>query len=272
MLDCLGSNSVYVTNQYHAVWGGALNYVCSGNRSNIILGGRANCIYCEANAATNAYNVIAGGSANRICSAVAITCFPSLYNVILGGENSYIRSANGCAYANVVMGGKGNIINRRSFSAAMGDSITIGGNFSFGFGATKTVLRNTAHFDAIEKTTNNFRIPHPNPCMRATHHLIHTSVESPTAGDTLYRYDATTVGGRATIELPGYFIHLNERPQVWTTPTDNFGSAFGTISGDMKSIELYSDVDGTFHVLVVATRKDFDGVNAWRGAETLKPL
>ena len=170
------------------------------------------------------------------------------------------------------MGGCDNIINRRNYSGQMGEGIVAGGSYSFGFGKPKTVLRNISEFDYIEKTTNNFRIPHPNPCMRATHHLVHTSVESPTAGDTVYRYDATTVGGRATIELPGYFIHLNECPQVWTTPTDNFGSAFGTVSRDMGSIELYSDVDGTFHVLVVATRKDAHGVNFWRGAETLKPL
>src|SRR5690606_5592755 len=36
--------------------------------------------------------------------------------------------------------------------------------------------------------TKNFEIPHPNPEKKATHVIRHGAVESPTPGDTLYRW------------------------------------------------------------------------------------
>ena len=163
-------------------------------------------------------------------------------------------------------------VSRRCFSAGIGKTITLGGNYAFGFGIAKTALRNTFHFDNIEKTTNNFRIRHPDPEKRDTHALVHTTVESPTAGDNVYRFDVTTVDGVAEVQLPDYFSHLNECPQAWTTPFDGHGRAFASFSQDMRTMRVRSQNDGKFHVLVVATRKDQAAVNFWRGAETLKPL
>ena len=44
----------------------------------------------------------------------------------------------------------------------------------------------------LTKTTGSFKIDHPDPEKINTHNLYHSFVESPTAGDNLYRYRVTT--------------------------------------------------------------------------------
>lgn len=237
-----------------------------------MVGGIYNKIVCVSATAGGIYNAIFGGSSNAICSLYGITCQPTCFNAIMGGTTNCMISSTGPAMNNVWLGGASGILSRREKSAGMGKSITLAGVYAFGFGDTKTVVRNTFHFDTIEKTTNNFRIKHPDPEKCDTHMLVHSTVESPTAGDNVYRFDVTTVDGKAEVQLPDYFSHLNECPQAWTTPFDGHGHAFASFSQDMRTMRVRSQNDGKFHVLVVATRKDTAAVNFWRGAETIKPL
>ena len=124
-----------------------------------------------------------------------------------------------------------------------------------------------AIFSNIYKTTNNFKINHPDPSKCETTQLWHTTVESPTRGDTLYRYDINIIGCNAQVILPDYFKHLNECPQVWVTPNNGFGNAYGTFDETLSHIDICSDTDGCYSALILATRKDWYAVRSWDGVE-----
>jgi hypothetical protein len=127
-----------------------------------------------------------------------------------------------------------------------------------------------AIFSNIYKTTNNFKINHPDPTKCETTQLWHTTIESPTRGDTLYRYDINIIGCNAQISLPDYFKHLNECPQVWVTPNNGFGNAYGTFDETLSQINICSDTDGCYSALILATRKDWYAVRSWDGVEEAK--
>lgn len=124
-----------------------------------------------------------------------------------------------------------------------------------------------AIFSNIYKTTNNFKINHPDPSKCDTTQIWHTTVESPTRGDTLYRYDINIVNCFAQVPLPDYFKHLNECPQVWVTPNNGFGNAYGTFDETLSHIDICSDTDGCYSALILATRKDWYAVRSWDGVE-----
>ena len=84
---------------------------------------------------------------------------------------------------------------------------------------------------SLTKASGTFKIDHPNPCKSATHNLQHSFVESPTAGDNLYRFEVE-IGEdlEGEIILPEYYRYLNENSQVWVNPMDNLGRAFGIVN------------------------------------------
>jgi hypothetical protein len=77
--------------------------------------------------------------------------------------------------------------------------------------------------------TKTFEIPHPKPEKKETHTLRHCSVESPTAGDTLYRWkiSATKSDDVIIIDLPDYFVYLNKDVQIFVTPQGHYGAGYG---------------------------------------------
>ncbi|MGM7682661.1 tail fiber protein [Cytobacillus sp. Hm23] len=110
--------------------------------------------------------------------------------------------------------------------------------------------------------TKNFEMPHPNPAKKATHVIRHGVVESPTAGDTLYRYQIEAVEDGQTVEmqLPDYFEHLNVNVDVWINPHLHFGRGFGVVEGD--KLKVTCEKAGTYKALVIGTRND-DNVQDW---------
>ncbi|MCD6193985.1 MAG: hypothetical protein J7L26_11040 [Candidatus Aminicenantes bacterium] len=115
---------------------------------------------------------------------------------------------------------------------------------------------------SISKGSGTFDIPHPDPAKKeAGWRLRHSFVESPTAGDNLYRYQVKVVGGQAVIKLPEYFKYLNENPQGWVSPVDVLGVA--RIEVDLEEARIYATVDGTYNVLIIGTRKDETAVRNW---------
>lgn len=110
--------------------------------------------------------------------------------------------------------------------------------------------------------TKNFEIPHPNPNKKYTHVIRHGAVESPTTGDTLYRYEveATVDGETVEVQLPDYFEHLNTNVDVWVNPDAHFGRAYGKVVGD-KLLVTCEKVGG-YKALVIGTRND-DNVQDW---------
>lgn len=110
--------------------------------------------------------------------------------------------------------------------------------------------------------TKNFEIPHPHPDKKDTHIIRHGAVESPTAGDTLYRYtiEALKDGETVEVQLPDYFEHLNTNVDVWVNPDEHFGRAFGKVLGDKLLITC--EKVGKYKALVIGTRND-DNVQDW---------
>lgn len=117
---------------------------------------------------------------------------------------------------------------------------------------------------ALSKTSGTFDIPHPDPVKKqAKKRLRHSFVESPTAGDNIYRFKVTTTDNAATIKLPDYFAHLNENPQVWITAEDVLGYGCGKVDDASEQVDIKVSQDGTYNVLVIGTRKDDDAVEHW---------
>jgi len=112
--------------------------------------------------------------------------------------------------------------------------------------------------------TKQFEIPHPHPEKRGTHILRHAAVESPTAGDTLYRYtlESLSDGETVTAQLPDYFEHLNKNVDVWVNGDGHFGRAYGKVIGDVLSVTC--ELAGSYKVLVIGTRNDdHESVQTW---------
>ncbi|WP_133580669.1 hypothetical protein [Aureibacillus halotolerans] len=108
----------------------------------------------------------------------------------------------------------------------------------------------------IVQGSKNFEIPHPKPEKRDTHIIRHGAVESPTAGDTLYRRtaEATADGETVEIQLPDYFEHLNVDVDVWVNPHEHFGRAYGKVVGDKLLVTC--ETAGVYKALIIGTRND----------------
>jgi hypothetical protein len=115
---------------------------------------------------------------------------------------------------------------------------------------------------SITKTAGSFVIDDPT---RDGYKIKHSFVESPTAGDTIYRWLFSTVGCRFEYTLPSWFTDLNTNPQVWVQPMEFYQQGRGYVGGNILTIE--TTADGLFEVLCVATRKDKDAIEFFKTVE-----
>lgn len=104
--------------------------------------------------------------------------------------------------------------------------------------------------------TKNFEMPHPHPDKKETHRLRHSAVESPTAGDNLYRFEieATEALQEVELELPDYFQYLNKNVDIWVNGVDHFGNAYGKVEGN--TLKVTCEYAGKYKALVIGTRND----------------
>jgi len=94
--------------------------------------------------------------------------------------------------------------------------------------------------------------------------LYHSFVESPTAGDNIYRWQVEITGSYHEIELPEYYQHLNENDMVWANSVKHFGRAYGDVNGAQTHVEIHVDSPGLYNVLLIGTRKD-ETAQKWNG-------
>ena len=136
-------------------------------------------------------------------------------------------------------------------------------------GGTVTTGANLTVGGDLSKATGSFVIPHPNPSKKGMI-LSHRFVESPTAGDNLYRFKVIVKNGKAKLKLPDYFKYLNENPQGWANGIDIYGLA--RVEINLETATVYASKDGIYNLLVLGTRKDELAVKAWkkRGVEYKK--
>jgi hypothetical protein len=170
-----------------------------------------------------------------------------------------------------VVGGVGNTASGYASTSLGGSSNNVTHNFS----SVANCNQNTAsacefRVQNLSKQSGTFRINHPDPLKINTHYLSHSFVESPTAGDNIYRYKVNIVNGQATITLPSYYKYLNENDQIWVTPQGHFGIGYGEVNAEQTLVTIYGNTDGEYNVLLIGTRKDFAAVHHWQGVETYK--
>jgi hypothetical protein len=79
------------------------------------------------------------------------------------------------------------------------------------------------------------------------------------------------VDGVAEIELPDYFKFLNENTQIWVTPKEGFGIAYGKVNDELTKVSIFANEDLEYNVLIIGTRKDKDAIDNWNGVEILQP-
>ena len=116
---------------------------------------------------------------------------------------------------------------------------------------------------SLSKGSGSFRIDHPLPSKKNTHHLVHSFIEGPQA-DNIYRGKIQLVNGKATINLDqaarmteGTFIILNGNIQCFTSNESGWTAVKGIVEGNILTIEAQdANCADTISWLVVGERID----------------
>jgi hypothetical protein len=307
-MSTIGGGYINTSSANYTTVGGGFSNTASGNNStigggksntgvgdfSIVGGGEFNCAaYCYStigggryNTNVGAYSIIGGGRSHITCSshttisggrANNIDNSNNCYSTIAGGFNNCIIESSclsfiggGCSntiagsISSAILGGCNNTISNYSNSFIIGSSITATvANYSF--------MNNLCVLGNSTATgSKSFKIKHPNKEKENTHYLVHSVIETPTAGDNLYRYIVESDGIESVkIMLPDYFGYLNKDIQIWVNASDNFGNGYGVIDKELKIVEVFTNVKGYYNVLIIGTRKD-KGVSEWKGPEIEK--
>jgi hypothetical protein len=133
---------------------------------------------------------------------------------------------------------------------------TIGNNF----------ITNTYLCGNVTKSSGSFRIIHPNP-KKKNKWLFHSFVESPTAGDNIYRWSVDICGCSCSMKLPDYHKYLNENNMAWVKPVGHFGSAYAEVDEEKDNLIICSNKDGRYNVILIGTRCDQCATEGWKGTE-----
>ncbi len=221
--------------------------------ASFIGGGYENRIIADCNKTTG-FSGIGGGLQNLIRTFTpAGKSASGNYHFIGGGRQNCLERTRDYT---VVFGG----CNNTMVSAAIYAVIMGGGGLS-------AIASNYTYANYIYKTSGKFTILHPDPAKRHTHKLVHSFVEAPTTGENLYRFEVETQGCAATVCLPSYYKFLNCNDQVWISPKDHTGAAYGNVNADQTEINIVSNCDASYYVLLIGTRKDEKATFRWRGVE-----
>jgi hypothetical protein len=116
---------------------------------------------------------------------------------------------------------------------------------------------------SLSKGSGSFKIDHPLPEKKDTHHLVHSFTESPQA-DLLYRGKITLVNGTATVNIDtvagmteGTFVLLNREVQCFTTNETGWTAVKGSVSGNTLTITAQdNNCNDIISWLVIGERQD----------------
>jgi hypothetical protein len=116
---------------------------------------------------------------------------------------------------------------------------------------------------AISKGSGSFKIDHPLPAKKDTHHLVHSFVEAPQA-DNIYRGSVNLVDGVATVNIDteagmtdGTFVLLNTNVQCFTSNESGWTAIKGSVSGNTLTITAQDNsCTDTISWMVVGERQD----------------
>jgi hypothetical protein len=116
---------------------------------------------------------------------------------------------------------------------------------------------------SLSKSSGSFRITHPLPAKSATHDLVHSFIEGPTA-DLIYRGKVNLAAGKAIINIDtvatmteGTFNVLCGNVQCFTTNESGWNLVKGFVLGNILTIES-QNIDCTDNIswMVIGERKD----------------
>ena len=116
---------------------------------------------------------------------------------------------------------------------------------------------------ALSKSSGSFKIDHPLPAKRDTHHLVHSFVEAPQANN-IYRGKVDLVAGAATVNIDsvagmteGTFVLLNREVQCFTSNESGWTAVKGAVSGNTLTITAQDNTcTDTISWLVIGERQD----------------
>jgi len=299
----MGGGQGNVLNGYCSVLvGGLCNAICGTGFANVITGGYTNKInyggysfmgagYCNTINCCNTsgcYNNVVGGTKAYVdgqfgfignsadcgvfspCSNILSCC--TYGSTILNGAGNCVSGPSGLVCYGTVLGGFGNSATANfnlvygCCSYAMCDYANAIGCGLGAMAACTTYFNNVCVCGTLSKSSGSFKIPHPDPS-KTNKFLQHSFVEAPTAGENIYRYSITTTNCSSSLELPDYHKFLNGDDQVFVTPKNHFGSAYGVINQEQTCVSFCSNCDGDYNVLIIGTRKDEEAQKYWKGTE-----
>jgi hypothetical protein len=116
---------------------------------------------------------------------------------------------------------------------------------------------------SLSKGSGSFKIDHPLPAKKDTHHLVHSFIEGPQA-DNIYRGKVQLVNGKAQVNIDyasgmskGTFVLLNGNVQCFTSNESGWIAIKGTIEENILKIEAEnSNCNDLISWLVVGERHD----------------
>ena len=126
-----------------------------------------------------------------------------------------------------------------------------------------TINNNLSVTGSLSKGSGSFKIDHPLPEKKDTHHLVHSFVEAPQA-DNIYRGKIDLSQGQATVNLDeagrmteGTFVLLNGNIQCFTSNESGWTAIRGKVEGNILTIEAQdAECTDTISWLVIGERID----------------
>ena len=166
---------------------------------------------------------------------------------------------------NVNVTGSGTFGSGLTVNGAQGLTVSGGGDFNADVDILGDLqVSGNGNVDgSFSKGSGSFKIDHPLPEKKDTHHLVHSFVEAPRANN-IYDGTAILVDGKAVINLDeeanmteGTFVLLNRGIKVFTSNESGWDAVRGNVEGNILTIECQNpESTATVNWLVIGERQD----------------
>jgi hypothetical protein len=207
------------------------------------------------------------GSAGTLNSSDTVGIIPSEGRITFGmnGRSSLVTGESAC----YIFSGSGSTGTFPAGNLILQSRSNVSRSIQFATGSTPTVRMTILGSGAVNiagslsKGSGSFKIDHPLPEKKETHHLVHSFIEGPQA-DLIYRGKVELSNGAATVNLDtaarmteGTFVLLNTNVQCFTSNESDWTAVRGSVSGNILTIAAEDNTStATVSWLVIGERKD----------------
>ena len=177
------------------------------------------------------------------------------------GVRLYPTNTGGC-YLDAITGGTNTAhLKVRTYNGSGGSAYYH--EWTFNDAGTFSTAGSVTVNGTLSKNSGSFKIDHPLPAKKDTHHLVHSFTESPQA-DLIYRGRATLVDGEVSVDIDdaagmtsGTFEVLCRDVQCFTSNETGWTAVRGSVTGATLTIEAQDNsCTDTISWMVVGERKD----------------